>query len=233
MTQPPKAPQAVAQAETAKSLSFIQPRDTKRTLKAKRPPRVANFLRVFLPGLALLVLIALVVWPVLRPNKIVTTMVKNIPDLVVDNLHFTGLDSKNQPYSISALKATRPKGLNNIYDLDKPEGELTMTSGTWVAVKSHYGRYDQDNRKLWLGGDVQVFHDKGYQFTSDEAQVDLNDNFAWGEKPVLIQGGFGEIRGQGFKLLDGGHIMIVKGPAHALLTLHSGPPSDKPKPTSP
>jgi lipopolysaccharide export system protein LptC len=219
-------------AKTAdKSLSFIQPRDTKRTMKARRPPRVANFLRVALPGVALLFLIALVIWPVLRPNKIITAAMKNIPDLVVENLHYTGLDSKNQPYSVSAVKATRPKGLKNIYDLDKPEGEMTLTSGAWIAVKSQYGRYDQDTRKLWLGGNVQLFHDKGYQFTSDEAQVDLNDNYAWGEKPVLIQGGFGEIRGQGFKLLDNGHVMIVKGPAHALLSLHEGDGSDKPSAT--
>jgi lipopolysaccharide export system protein LptC len=210
------------------SLSFIQPRDTKRTLKARRTPRIANFLRIAFPAVALLLLLALIVWPVLRPNKIKTAIMKNIPDLVVDNLHYTGLDSKNEPYSIYAVKATRPQGVNNIYDLDKPEGEMTLTSGAWIAVKSLYGRYDQDTRKLWLGGDVQVFHDKGYQFTSDEAQVDLNEDVAWGEKPVLIQGDFGEIRGQGFKLLDGGHTMIVKGPAQAHLTLHGGGDSGKP-----
>lgn len=228
MTSSTETPKADAKPDVGKALSFIQPKDTKRTIKARRTPRVANFLRVFLPGLALVVLIALIIWPTLRPNKIPTAVVANIPDLVVQNLHFTGLDSKNQPYSVAALKATRPKGLNNIYDLDKPEGELTMTSGNWIAVKSHYGRYNQDTRKLWLGGDVQVFHDKGYQFTSDEAQVDLNENYAWGEKPVLIQGSFGEIRGQGFKLLDNGHTMIVKGPAHAVLSLHKDDGSDKP-----
>lgn len=217
--------------EKKPSLSFIKPTETKRSIKARRPPRVANFLRIALPGIALVVLIALVVWPVIRPNRLAKTIMKNIPDLVVENLHYTGLDSKNQPYSVSASKATRPKGSANIYDLDKPEGELTLTSGNWLAVKSQIGRYDQDTRKLWLGGNVQVFHDKGYQFTSDEAQVDLNDDFAWGEKPVLIQGGFGEIRGQGFRLLDGGHTMIVKGPATAKLNLHRDDSSDKPETT--
>jgi lipopolysaccharide export system protein LptC len=211
-----------------KSLSFIQPRDSKRAVKARGPKHVTNWLRIALPVTAGLVLVALLLWPVINPRKIAGIAIKNIPDLVVKNLHFTGLDSKNQPYSITALKATRPGGLQNIYDLDKPEGEMTLTSGAWLAGKSLYGRYDQDKRQLWLGGNVQLFHDKGYQFTSDEAQVDLNTNNAWGDKPVLIQGGFGNIRGQGFKLLDSGSVMIVKGPAHAVLSLHSGPPSDKP-----
>jgi len=226
-------PQETSDATAKPALSFIQPRDTKRTEKARRPKRVGNFLRVALPAVALLVLIALIIWPVLRPNTISKTVVANIPDLVVKNLHFTGLDSKNEAYSVSAVKATRPKGLNNIYDLDKPEGELTLTGGAWLAVKSQLGRYDQDTHKLWLGGNVQVFHDQGYQFTSDEAQVDLNENYAWGEKPVLIQGNFGEIRGQGFRLLDSGHVMIVKGPAHAVLSLHSQVSPDKPVATPP
>jgi lipopolysaccharide export system protein LptC len=210
------------------SLSFIQPRDNDRTRKARRTPRIANFLRVALPTLALVVLLALLIWPALRPNKISTAIVKNIPDLVVDNLHFTGTDSKDQAYSINAVKATRPQGLQNIFDLDQPKAEITMTNGVWLAVQSQQGRYDQDSRKLWLGGDVQVFHDQGYQFTSDELQVDMKENYAFGNKPVLIQGSFGEITGQGFRLLEGGQVMIVKGPARAILALQNTPSPDKP-----
>jgi lipopolysaccharide export system protein LptC len=173
-------------------------------------------------------LIALMIWPAINPHKLVGVVMKNVPDFVIKNLHFTGLDSKNQPYSISALKATRPGGVQNIYDPDQPEGEMTLTSGNWLAGKAQYGRLDNDTKKLWLGGDVQLFHDKGYQFTTDEAQVNIGDNYAWGEKPVLIQGDFGEIRGKGFRLLDNGNVMVVGGPAKAILNLHPASASDKP-----
>ncbi len=153
---------------------------------------------------------------------------KNIPDLVIKDLHYTGLDSKNQPYSMTAVRATRPGGLQNIYDLNKPEAEITLQSGAWIAGKAEYGRYDQDTRRLWLGGDVQLFHDKGYQFTTDEAQIDIDESDAWGEKPVLIQGDFGEITGNGFQALDSGKTLVVKGPAKAILNLHSKDASDKP-----
>jgi lipopolysaccharide export system protein LptC len=79
---------------------------------------------------------------------------------------------------------------------------------------------------------VQLFHDKGYQFTTDEAQVDINQDDAWGEKPVLIQGGFGEIRGKGFRVLDHGSVVVVGGPAKAILNLRSSGPSDKPADTT-
>lgn len=211
-------------------LHFIQPRDTKR-VRAERSPTYSRFvllLRVFLPVGALFVLGALIVWPMISSHKIMTSVLKNIPDLVIDNLHLTGLDSQNQPYSLNALKATRPSGSSNIYDLEKPEGEITLKTGAWVAGKAQYGRYDMTTRRLWLGGDVHLFHDKGYQFTTNEAQLDMRENYAWGESPVLIQGFFGEIRGQGFRLLDGGHTMVVKGPAHAVLSLRSSQASDKP-----
>lgn len=216
------------------ALSFIQPRETMRVVRARssRYSRFVGFLRLALPVMALLVLGAMFLWPVIKKNDVAAIVLKNAPDLVIQNLHFTGLDSKNQPYSMTAIKATRPAGMQNIYDLDRPEGEITLASGAWIDGKAQYGRYDQDKRNLWLGGNVQLFHDKGYQFTTDEASVDLNDNNAWGEKPVLIQGNFGEIRGNGFRLLDSGSIMVVKGPAHATLSLRAGAASDKPKATA-
>ena len=209
-------------------LEFIRPRMTRRIARA-RAGRTARFvarLRLWLPILAGIVILMLFLWPVIRPTFIMKDVAKNIPDLVIDNLHYTGTDSKNEPYSLSSAHATRPARLHGIYDLTKPEGDITLQSGAWLAGKADYGRYDEVNRKLWLGGDVQIFHDKGYQVTTDEAQVDLNTDDAWGNKPVLIQGAFGTIRGTGFRFLDSGHTVVVKGPATAVLRLHEGAASD-------
>jgi lipopolysaccharide export system protein LptC len=214
-------------AEPHDRLSFIRPRERQMNAHKRRSLIVAK-LRVALPLGALLVLVTLVVLPLIKDGGIKAVAFKNIPDLVIKDLHFTGLDTKNEPYSLTAVKTTRPGGLSNIYDLDEPQGEITLANGAWVAGKAKTGRFDQDTHKLWLGGDVQLYHDKGYQFTTEEAQVDLTDNNAWGKKPVLIQGDFGQIRGQGFKLIDSGNVMVVTGPAHASLDLHKMGPSDKP-----
>lgn len=214
-------------------LSFIRPGASRTATYDPRRSRRIAWLRLALPGAAFALLLLLFVWPVIAPNHIKSVGLKHIPDLVIKNLHFTGLDSKSEPYSLTAVKATRPGNAQNIYDLEKPEGEITLQNGSWIAGNSQYGRYDADARQLWLGGDVQLFHDKGYQFTTDEAQVDLNDNNAWGGKPVLIQGNFGEIKGQGFRLLNGGKTLVVTGPAKALLNLHPAASSDKPGPSVP
>ena len=211
-------------------LEFIRPRQTKRIERARegRMARVVGKLRLWLPLLAVAVVGVLFVWPMIAPNFTMKDFAKNIPDLVIDNLHYTGTDSKNEPYSLRAERATRPTSLNGIYDLTQPEGEITLQDGAWLDGKADFGRYDEVNKKLWLGGNVRLFRDNGYQMTTDEAQVDLNTNDAWGDKPTLIQGGFGTIRGQGFRFMDSGHTLIIQGPAKAVLSLHGGADSGKP-----
>jgi lipopolysaccharide export system protein LptC len=217
-------------------LSFITPRETKRARKARSTSytRYVSFLRIALPVGAVVVLAALFVWPMVTSKKIVTAVMKDIPDLVIDNLHFTGLDSQNQHYSITALKATRVVHDSGMYDLDKPEGEIELNSGAWIAGKAQAGRLDETNHRLWLGGNVHMFHDLGYEFTTSEAQVDMANHNAWGDKPVVLQGSFGEIHGKGFQLYDSGNVIVIKGPAKAILTpgAHRDTP-DSPANTAP
>jgi lipopolysaccharide export system protein LptC len=208
-------------------LSFIRPRVTRRAAQARVGGTLVARLRIALPLLGIVALIALIAWPFLDSHRIQSAVMKNIPDLAVENLLFNGQDSKNQPYTLKAARVTRPGGANNIYDLQKPEADITLQEGAWVAGKAETGRFDQDKRQLWLGGDVHIFHDNGSQFTTDEMHIDLNTNNAQGEKPVLIQGGFGEIQGQGFHAIDSGKTFIIKGPAKALLNLHGNGASDK------
>ncbi|MDE2029208.1 MAG: LPS export ABC transporter periplasmic protein LptC [Alphaproteobacteria bacterium] len=211
-------------------LDFIQPRLTQRILHARsgRGIYLGKRLRLWLPVLAGAVLLLLFVWPELRPGFIMKNVAKNIPNLVIDNLHYTGVDDKNEPYSLLAAQATHPTNMPDIYDLKKPEGEVTLQNGAWLDSTADIGRYDNKTRKLWLGGHVHIFHNKGYEFSTEEALVNLNNDEAWGDKPVLLQGGFGTVRGQGFRFLDSGKTVIIQGPAKATLYLHDLPGSDKP-----
>lgn len=223
MSQKPKAPPT-----PHGRLDFIRPRVTKRIQRARegRMAHIVKRLRIWLPAIAVVVVVSLLIWPTLLPDFQLKDITKNVPDLVIDNLHYSGVDNKNQPYSLVAAQATKPSSLQGIYDLVKPEGDITLKNGRWLDSKANYGRYDEAHKKLWLGGNVQIFRDDGYQMTTNEAQVNLNTNEAWGDKDVLIQGAMGTIRGTGFRFMNGGHI-IIRGPAKANLRLHKGPISDK------
>jgi len=203
-----------------KTDAFVRLRDTSKALaSAGRYSRRVWLLRWLLPVLVLGVIGALIAWPLLRSPAVQDASVaETAPDLILENLNYSGMDSTGNPYTITAQKALQAGQGKGVMDLDMPAIETTLTSGAWVSARSVYGRYDEGKRRLFLSGAVQVFHDAGYQFTSNEAEVDLASKTAWGDQPVLIQGPFGEIWGQGFRILQGGKVLVVKGKATAYLS---------------
>jgi len=182
--------------------------------------RIVGVLRWTLPLLAIGGLALLVVWPYFKNLEIEEIVIQNVPNLMVEELNLTGLDAKNQAYALTADRALQAGNLKNVIDLEKPKGELSLNGGGWLAGGAQQGRFDQKQEKLWLGGEVEFFHDKGYRFVADEMFVDLKKNVAWSQKAVLFQGSFGEIRGKGFRALEGGSIIVFTGPATAKLRLH-------------
>ncbi len=210
--------------KTAPRLERLRPKDTRDIAsRSAAYSRLVARLRWILPALVLTGLAALMLWPRLDGGGIAGPVVQSMPDLMVQNLRLTGLDKKNQAYSLTAARALQATadGQKGAVDLEKPEAEMALTGGAWLAGRAQKGRLDQSKKALWLGGAVEFFHDAGNRLTSDEVFIDINQETAWGEKPVLIQGPFGEIRGQGFRLLDGGRIFVVKGYATARLDLRA------------
>ncbi len=182
--------------------------------------RIVGFLRWALPLIVIGGLALLVVWPHFKNLGIEVVVIQNVPNLMVEKLNLTGLDAKNQAYALTADRALQAGNLKNVIDLEKPKGELSLNGGGWLAGGALQGRFDQKQEKLWLGGEVEFFHDKGYRLITDEMFMDMRKNVAWSQKPVLFQGSFGEIRGKGFRALEGGSVVIFTGPATAKLRLH-------------
>ena len=209
-------------------LGRLKPRDT-RAAKAHsaRYSRTVDLLRWLLPVIVVAGVAFLFLWPMWQANKISAVMVDNVPNLMVESLNMTGMDKQGRPYALTADRALQAATTKNLIDLEKPKGELTLANGAWVAARSNQGRLDQDTQKLWLGGAVEIFHDDGHRFLSEELNIDIQQNNAWGEKPVLIQGHFGHIAGTGFRLLEGGKTIIITGPATAKLDLQAMSRPDK------
>ncbi|MDD3288836.1 MAG: LPS export ABC transporter periplasmic protein LptC [Alphaproteobacteria bacterium] len=202
------------------SQGFIRMRDTSRAIADTGSySQLIGKLRWILPVVVLGVFAVLFIWPMVRSHSLTSVVSKAIPNLVIENLRLTGRSAGDEPYMLMAKKALQVPLSKSVMDLDKPEGDITLSGGAWMAGKADYGRYDQNNKLLWLGGGVQFFHDNGYQFNTSEANFDINRNNAWGSQPVLIQGNFGEITGDGFRMLDGGKVVVITGHAKALLNL--------------
>ena len=177
--------------------------------------RVTKFL---LPLVALSLIISVVLWPRLNPappiedapavQQQVSTMISP---------RFFSTDADGRPYSIIAAEAEEQRGGADVIDLVRPEGEVTMADGQWLALISDFGTYDQPGGTLQLDGRVNMFRDDGIQFITEQAFVDIEAGIAWGDLPVIVSGPFGVVRGQGFRYADEGGQIVFTGRSSLVL----------------
>ncbi|HEY1507262.1 MAG TPA: LPS export ABC transporter periplasmic protein LptC [Stellaceae bacterium] len=176
-----------------------------------------------LPSLALSLLLLVATWPQLKS--------------AIDHLHFTlpridlsdarnlrmvtprysGIDRQNRPYVLTASTATQASGSDDIISLDAPQADMITNGGNWVEVTSYTGTYQPQPQLLDLYGDVELYQDRGNEFHTDSARVDMTNGTAKSDQPVNGQGPFGHVTAQGFTMLDRGAVIQFAGKTHLVL----------------
>lgn len=142
--------------------------------------------------------------------------------MTVSNVKYDGVDSKNQPFSITAISASQPQGNSDVINLSQPQADITMADGVWVALTAMNGVYRRKEDMLDLTGDVTVFHDNGMSFQTDAATIDLKAHTARGDQPVEGQRSDGEIASDGFEVRDDGKTVIFTGRAYMKIFAKNG-----------
>ncbi|MEI8393266.1 MAG: LPS export ABC transporter periplasmic protein LptC [Rhodospirillaceae bacterium] len=172
-----------------------------RTL-SKRHSRIVLALKIGLPLLAALMISLIFVWPRLSMQNNTGKIDKNQTSLV--NARYFSHDRQNLPFSMLAKSATEVPGMAQLLDLVQPEAEMTRADGSWLTISSERGRYNQDDARLLMLDNVHVLRDDGFEFVTDEAEIDTKTGNAWGNHKVVGQGPSGEIRAEGFVATDHG-----------------------------
>ncbi len=134
------------------------------------------------------------------------------------NPKFESTDKKDQPYQIIAQRAIQSDENKDLIMLEKPVGVMKMKDGVDVRVTSKKGAYQQDIERFFLEGDVSFEHGEGYVLQSQEAHIDLKENYAWSKKPVK---GFGtdiSIAASGMQANGETGEIIFTGPAKLILS---------------
>lgn len=234
-TPPPRPPQATPVLGSVRRLSPAGPAAGPRHIpppsRARRAPTRGALLRrrimvkltkVVLPVLALGLLGAIAFWPELEGNGensrvSFRRVAEPRPEaLRVVAPHYRGVDDLARPYTITAAVAQQP-GADEILDLTQPRADMTLTEGAWVYLRADWGRYDKAARTLALRGDVTIFHDNGTMLRTPSALVRVEEGSASGDEPVAVQGPFGTLNAEGFRLTERGALVIFTGKSHALL----------------
>jgi lipopolysaccharide export system protein LptC len=167
--------------------------------------------------MGLLTVAIVILWPRIRAEfhrPTVTSQEERQAKMV--NGRYVGSDSHGRPYTVTYESAQQPPDGGPV-DMVNPTAELTLQNGHWVAVSAEHGRYDQAGGLLDLSGHVEVFHDDGYDFTTERAHVEFARNLIWGDRAVEGSGPKGEVQGRGFRIVNNGESIVFTGAARLLL----------------
>jgi len=179
-----------------------------------------------LPLVALGLLALVAIWPRLDIRLDRLAMIPRVDprqahDLRMLHAHYTGVDRDNRPFTVTADAAEQlSTDINDMVGLEGPKADMNSADGRWFEVNSYTGTYQPQSRTLDLFGNVALFSDRGDEFHSDSARIDLAHNSAQSDDPVTGQGPFGHVSAAGFRILDKGATIIFTGHADLELEPH-------------
>jgi lipopolysaccharide export system protein LptC len=130
---------------------------------------------------------------------------------------YTGIDRENRPYVLTAAAATQTSEAADLVSLDGPKADMTTNSGNWVEVTGYTGTYQPQPQLLDLYGDVELYQDRGNEFHTDSARLDIANGTAVGDQPVTGQGPFGHVTAEGFSMQDRGAVINFTGKTNLIL----------------
>jgi len=200
--------------------------------KSPRYSRFVNLMKVALPSLAAAVVLMIVLWPAFQPTDramplgyaMLEPVGASPSDMV--NARFVGTDEADRPFTITAERVQNLVPDSTDVTLEQPKADLTLEDGTWVVLTAGLGQFDMQAEALDLDGDVTLLHDGGYAFHTRRATVDLDAGTAHGTDPVEGHGPIGDVKGEGFRLLDEGRTLVLEGKSRVVLY----PDAEGPKP---
>ena len=179
-------------------------------------------MRLFLPLVAVILIVALMTWPESNDNIVATKdeqkkQYENVQKNELLNPKFESVDEKNQPFTITADTAIQNDQNKDLLMLTNPHGILLLNSNKRVTIASEEGFYQQEQQKLRLKDAVHLTHDDGYNMTMAELFVDMQNSIAHSETPVTGAGPQGTLRANGLKADHANNTITFTGPARLVI----------------
>ena len=206
----------------------------RRTQRAARfYGRFVNFMKVVLPTFATALLLIVVIWPQINEQRDKFEIgFARIDKSAAENLRmvkarYTGVDRSKRPFSITAEAAEQADPKSPIIELIQPKADIVTEDGSWIAVTAELGSYNRATQFLELLGTVNLFHDKGYEFRTASALLDLRAGDAIGTEPVHGQGPFGHLQAESFIIRNRGERIEFHGNTRLILLQNPTDPRSK------
>lgn len=195
----------------------------RRAARGRGYSRFVQLSKWLLPATALCLLLLVVVWP--HIEGLFDTMriamprldLRDARDLQMTDARYHGIDKQNRPFVITADVARQTPQTADLVSLDMPKADLTTQTGGWIKLTADSGIYQPNSQLLDLFGDVSLTQDKGDEFHSASARLDMGAGSAEGTEPIEGRGLFGSVKAEGFRIVDRGETIVFTGHAHLVL----------------
>ena len=183
---------------------------------------IIKSLKYFLVFLSISIFSILIINSVTQPNgnqsSLITFESKEISSTsqVLKKPLFMGFDKKQQPFKISAQKATRFIESDNIFNLEKPNGEIENNSEKFY-IYGNKGIFNNSNQTLLINGDVEFTNKNSLKFETSVAEFDFSKQILTGNKSVVGRKNDSTIKSEGFKIINKENKIIFIGKSYLTL----------------
>lgn len=187
--------------------------------------RFVGIMKIALPLAAFAILVAVIVTSLMGQDtgnvSIFFTSTTGAPgELHMIKPKFTGFDSENRPYSVTAETAIQDKDDDTLIHLETVAGVLSPevdgdSNGTreepLITLSAIDGLFDSENKLLTLIGAVTVASEADYLLKTQEAVIDFENDVISGDRPVSVEGATASITADRFEIFDNTQTIVFRG----------------------
>lgn len=181
---------------------------------------VVRTLRLAFAVAAAVLLAALVAWPYVASSPDRLRLVASLPQVDLDGEHdaiigvtLTGIDRSGRRFTLVAEKIRPLDSGNEHVALTAPQIDTVTRDGRPLRAEARTGTYDQRRQVVALEGAVRFVLDRTYHLETERAALDLESGTAEGPDDVAADGPFGRLTAQGFRIGEGGDLVLFTGSA--------------------
>ncbi len=163
-------------------------------------------MKVLLPTVAAVLIALVVAWPLLSgrdegvPISFADVELSGPETPLMSNARYLGTDARNRPFTVTADAVTQATEDEDTIHFTAPKADMLLDSGAWVALTADRGTLHRATNTMVLDGAVNIFSDEGYEFRTEHAEIDIDANTAWGDRPIEGQGPLGTLNADTFRL---------------------------------
>jgi lipopolysaccharide export system protein LptC len=182
--------------------------------RARRHSGYVRILKIFLPVLAVLMIVAFVARSYLAAPAGVSFDLANaaVEDgrLVMSGPKLNGFTSSNRPYSLYAARASQEIGKASIIELEEIEAKLPFKTENWVTVTAPRGVFNTSANTFDVTSRLTARSDTGASATLGSAFVDIDAGDLSTDDPVSISLDGATIEANSLEVEDRGRLLVFE-----------------------